>query len=243
MPFPNSVNQFLAPAVAGDFASTNPRNSVVAGPGGLVAGDVGVTVGAFAWQAASSASTAYVSLSSTLLNTVLGSSSLGLPTGFVARTPMAALITNYLGETSYVIPQGFGVTAYNAGDFWAVTAAACTIGQKVFANLANGSIYPGTAGSTIAGATMTATVATTVLTVSAQSVNPIIVGAKVIGLTPTTYIASFGTGNGGTGTYNLTTSGATGTATGTTNYVETSFYIAQNNNINEITIISTTPAN
>ena len=243
MPFPTSVNQFLAPAVAGDFASTNPRNSVIAGPGGLVAGTGGVTCGAFCWQAASAATVAYVSLSSTALNTVLGSTSQGAPTGFVARTPMAALITTYLAETSFVIPAGFAVTAYNEGDFWALTPAACTIGQKVFASLVNGSIYPGTAGGTIAGATLTGTVATTVLTVSAQSVNPIVVGAKVVGLSPATYIASFGTGTGGTGTYNLTTSGATGTATGTTNYVETNFYFAQNNNANEITIISTSPAN
>lgn len=242
MPFPTSVNQFLAPAVAGDFASTNPRNSVLAGPGGLVAGVGGVTCGAFAWQSASASTVAYQSLSSTVLNTVLGSTSLGAPTGFVWRG-QNALITQYLGETSYVIPGGFAVTLYNAGDFWAVCSNACTIGQAVFANLATGAILAGTAGGTIAAATLTGTVTTTVLTVSAQSVAPIIVGARVVGLSPNTYIASFGTGTGGTGTYNLTTSGATGTATGTTNYVQTNFSVAQNNNAGELTKITSNVAN
>lgn len=42
-----------APAVAGDFASTNTNRFVVlAGPGGLVAGAAGLTVGLFAWLAA-----------------------------------------------------------------------------------------------------------------------------------------------------------------------------------------------
>src|SRR5258706_320567 len=34
MPFPNQVNVQPAPAVAGDFASTNPRSAFPAGPGG-----------------------------------------------------------------------------------------------------------------------------------------------------------------------------------------------------------------
>ena len=47
--FQKQVNLTPAPAVAGDFASTNPRASVPAGPGGLVAGLTGVIVGQFAW--------------------------------------------------------------------------------------------------------------------------------------------------------------------------------------------------
>src|SRR5258706_14001213 len=41
MPFPNQVNVQPAPAVAGDFASTNPRSAYPAGPGGPVAGAAG----------------------------------------------------------------------------------------------------------------------------------------------------------------------------------------------------------
>ena len=67
-----------------------------------------------------------------------------------------------------------------------------------------------------AGATITGTVTAGVLTVTAQSVNPIQVGDQVTGLSPTTYISSFGMGTGGTGTYNVTQTSPTGTATGTT---------------------------
>ena len=49
MPFQKVVNSYQAPAVAGDFASTNPNASMLAGEGALVAGDSGVTVGVFAW--------------------------------------------------------------------------------------------------------------------------------------------------------------------------------------------------
>ena len=43
--FQKQVNLTPAPAVAGDYASANPHVSVLAGPGGLVAGVGGVTVG------------------------------------------------------------------------------------------------------------------------------------------------------------------------------------------------------
>ena len=49
MPFPGQVNVVQAPAIAGDFASSNPRFVVPAGPGDMVAGSAGVTVGLFAW--------------------------------------------------------------------------------------------------------------------------------------------------------------------------------------------------
>ena len=49
MGFQKQVNSTPAPAVAGDFASSNPRATVDAGQGGLVAGLTGVVVGQFAW--------------------------------------------------------------------------------------------------------------------------------------------------------------------------------------------------
>jgi len=50
MPFQKSVGTQPAPAVAGDFASANPRLSALAGPGGFIAGPNGLVVGRFAWQ-------------------------------------------------------------------------------------------------------------------------------------------------------------------------------------------------
>jgi len=49
MPFQTVINDQQAPAVAGDFASTNPFANVLAGPGALVAPAGGLIVGNFAW--------------------------------------------------------------------------------------------------------------------------------------------------------------------------------------------------
>lgn len=48
MGFQTKVNRQQAPAIAGDFASANPRASMLATEGTLVAGVSGVTVGVFA---------------------------------------------------------------------------------------------------------------------------------------------------------------------------------------------------
>ena len=49
MGFQTTVNLQQAPAVAGDFATANPRASFPAGEGQYVAAAAGVTVGRFAW--------------------------------------------------------------------------------------------------------------------------------------------------------------------------------------------------
>ena len=49
MPFPNQVYVQPGAGVPGDFASLNPRFTYNAGPGVLVAGSNGVTIGRFAW--------------------------------------------------------------------------------------------------------------------------------------------------------------------------------------------------
>lgn len=139
MPFQTAVNLNFAPGVAGDFADANPRASVLAGPGALVAGTGGIQAGRFAWVDATN---------SYALNT--GS---GLPAGFVHRE-WQGLITIYLAEAGNNIPQGFEITLFSSGSFWAVngTGAATTMNQKVFATLADGTVQFGAAGATIAGA-------------------------------------------------------------------------------------------
>lgn len=133
MPFQSSVNTFNPPAVAGDFASANPRASVLAGEGALVAGPNGVTVGRFCWIAADG----------TVTNTNPGT---GAPVGFCGRRQGSALITTYLGEASNIIPAGFPITLHNEGDFWAtVNGAAATPGAAVYAANADGSVYVGAA--------------------------------------------------------------------------------------------------
>lgn len=134
MPFQNQVNQQWAPAVEGDFASANPRATVLAGPGGLVVGAAGATVGRFGWADA---------------NGNVTNSGTGAPTGFIHREQQA-LITTFLAEASMVMPQGLPITLYKAGDFWVKTGTTATVGQKVFASTTDGSIQTAAAGSTVA---------------------------------------------------------------------------------------------
>ena len=137
MGFQTTVNLQQAPAVAGDFATANPRASFPAGEGQYVAAAPGVTVGRFAWI---DATTGLVSNTGT-----------GKPDGFVHREQQA-LISVYLAETSNVVPQGFPVTVMRTGDYWATaTVGAAAKGQKVFAKLSDGTVQAGAAGATIAG--------------------------------------------------------------------------------------------
>ena len=147
MPFPSQVNTVQAPAVAGDFADNNPRATVDAGEGALVAGTGGVTVGVFAWANAAMTS---------VLNT--GS---GAPTGFVSRAGQLPLITTFLADNGGVIPAGQPVTLFSHGGFFVANANAAgstangtgttTVGQKIFANLTTGAIRTGAAGAAISG--------------------------------------------------------------------------------------------
>lgn len=214
--FQQTVNLQQAAAVAGDFASANPRSSVVSHEGTLVAGAAGVTVARFAWA----------SLAGIVANTGVGA-----PTGFVHRRQGSALITQYLGETSSLIPQGFEVTLQATGDYWVAPTASVSVGQKVFANLGDGSIVGGTAGSTIAGFVGTASFATNVMTVTAATsgtvdVNDVVTSA---GVAAGTYVVAQLTGTpGGVGTYTLSTTPGTITAQAvtTTSHVETQFTIS-----------------
>jgi hypothetical protein len=138
MPFQAQVNLQQAPAVAGDFASDNPRSSVVAPEGGFVAGAGGMNVGTFGWVQADG-------------KTVLNSAAAGAPNGFVPRSEQA-LIETYLSEYGVNIPGGFPLTLMIKGDFWfkALNNAA-VVGQQVYANLTNGTIQTAAAGAPPAG--------------------------------------------------------------------------------------------
>jgi hypothetical protein len=137
--FQKQVNITPAPAVAGDFASANPNASVVAGPGALVAGTGGATIGHFAWSDA---------------NGLVTNAGSGVPTGFIHRD-LQGIMFNLLDQSTMLIPDGYGVTLMSAGDFWVQTATTATVGQKVFASNTDGSVKTGAAGATIAGYTET----------------------------------------------------------------------------------------
>lgn len=204
MPFQNSVNRDNPLGVNGDFASSNPRAVVLAGEAGLIAGAGGVTVGQFAWVS---------SVDGRTVNNFPHTSSDVL--GFVHRDQQA-LITTYLAESSNVIPAGFPVTLFDAGDFWDVVQGTtpAVIGSALFASYAGGGLFVGAApaGPTATGSigsTSTATAAGNQLTTSAVT-GLISVGDTISGTgvpAGTTIIAQPSGTPGGAGTY--TTSVAT----------------------------------
>ena len=209
MGFQKQVNLTPAPAVAGDFASSNPRATVLAGPGGLVAGALGVNVGKFAWVDDDGV-------------TVQGfGTATKAPQGFVHREQQA-LIQQYLAESGMNIPQGFPVVLHNEGDFWAKLAGdnAATIGAAIYADYSNGDVcaVAAPAGASVTasiGATFTATGTGTSLVVTSVT-GRISIGDKIAGtgVTAGTTIAAQVSGTaGGAGTY--TTSAATTAAAAT----------------------------
>lgn len=202
--FQKQVNLQQAPAVAGDFASSNPRAVALAGQGALVAGVGGVTVGKFAWIDDDAV---------TVFSRGTGNRK---PHGFVHREQQA-LISTYLAESGNLVPAGFPVTLHNQGDFYATitgSTAATALGQAVYATYATGDITIGSAatGASVTasmGATFTATGTGTSL--AATSVTGLIsIGSEISGTgvtAGTTIVAQVSGTTGGAGTY--TTSAAT----------------------------------
>ena len=139
MGFQTSVNNDLPLAIAGDFASSNPRAAYAALEGSFVAGSGGVTVARFAWIQTDGI-------------TVKNAPQAGTPKpdGFIHREQQA-LITAYLADSGNLVPAGFPVTLMRTGDYFALSATAAVKGNKVFASLTDGSITYGAAGATIGG--------------------------------------------------------------------------------------------
>ena len=207
MGFQSVINDYQAPGVAGDFASTNPFASILAGPGALVAPAGGLVVGNFAWVGPTGqVSQSYVA---------------GYQVGFLGRN-MQALITEFLGEATMVVPEGFMVTLFNEGDFWANFEAGATVGGYVFADPDTGApVYastdsaPSLGSSTSTGATIGATISsgttdgtTAVLTVTTVTHGVISPGDHVTGtgiVAGTTVLNQLTGTPGGAGTYTLST--------------------------------------
>ncbi|MFA7254390.1 MAG: hypothetical protein WC107_07645 [Patescibacteria group bacterium] len=215
--FQKQVNLTPAPAVAGDFASANPRATVLAGPGGLVAGAGGVTVGKFAWVDDDGATV------------ISHGTATKAPDGFVHREQQA-LIANYLAESGNNVPAGFPVTLHNAGDFWAklTGANAAAIGSAIYADYATGDVTAvaastGASATGLMGATFTASGSGTDLTVTA--VTGLITAGETLGTTTgitagTTIVSQTSGTPGGAGVYvtsaATTISAATATSFGNT---------------------------
>lgn len=141
MPFQKKVNINQAPAVEGDFASINPRAAVLAGEGGLVAGEDGVTIARFAWVDEDGIS--------------VSNAGAGTPDGFASRAANRAYIQMILDKSTMVVNRGLPIILHNEGDFFGRFAAGATKGQKVFASNTDGSVSAAEAGATVAGCTET----------------------------------------------------------------------------------------
>lgn len=133
--FQGQVNILPAIGVPGQHMSTNP---LVSTQKGYCAADT-VNIGGFVWAEGNDA--------------FVKSTGKGAPLGFAVRE-----ITNPLGynkSASNTVPKGFPVSVAVKGDFAFVTGKAATVGQSVFAVLADGTIKTGKAGETIENAVET----------------------------------------------------------------------------------------
>lgn len=225
MGFQTAVQLQQAPAVAGDFASANPRRSFVGPEGGFVAGAAGVTVGRFCW---------IQSDGKTVLNTGTGK-----PDGFIHREQQA-LITTYLAENGSLIPTGFPVTIMQTGDYWVpANVSSAVLRENAYAKFQDGSVR--FEASAPASASITAAQSGTTLTVSAVASGTILVGDLVTQASGSVaYVTAQLTGTtGGVGTYTLSVSQtvASGAAT-STSYVETDFVCTQAAAIGELAVMS-----
>jgi hypothetical protein len=210
--FQAQVNVVPAPGVQGRFSNANPRFAFDAGPGGLVAGLGGVTVGNFCW-----ALPGLLDVDSGP-QVVVSHGTGGPAIGIVANETQATMFSP-LTLSSTNIPQGFPVTAYVGGGFWVKNTGAgqCIAGMKAYASYADGSWSfaatgsPSTATSTsytISAQTfsVTGSISGNVLTVTAVGSGSVVPGAIISGTGVTTgnSIASQLTGTAlGIGTYLL----------------------------------------
>ena len=201
MGFQNVVKDYQAPAVAGDFASLNPFASVLAGPGALVAPASGLIVGNFAWVGPDGqVSQSYVS---------------GYQIAFFGRNGQA-LIYDFLADSTMVVPEGFMVTLFDEGDFWAEFPAGAAPGDYVFADPNDGTPIAATTDSAPTLGTATASAGftgdatlvstSTTLTVTTATNGILSPGDTVTGTdipANTTIVAQLTGAAGGLGTYQM----------------------------------------
>lgn len=224
MGFQTRVNQQPPPAVAGDFAGTNPRTSVTAPPGGyqaapnypLVFGGAAtqeaLIVGRFAWfNYASDDSVSHGGLPAVALasNYFQPNSLLG----FVHREGQT-IITTFLADHRVGVQAGFPVTGMSQGDFWADFAPGpATVGQYVYADPVTGAASAAPAGQsvTVTGATGAIVAATGVMTIAGSPSTTVAVGQAVVGagIPAGTFITNLISSTGGAGTVQLNQAPAT----------------------------------
>lgn len=136
MPLQSQVNLYPAPGVAGDKAT--PDQSVYTPLNPLAA--VVLPVGGFVFPVVTDGT-----IDNTRATNVAGTATEVL--GFVER------VINYVNydvfsDGTLNVPAGSALTVAVRGDYWAVSTTAATVGQKVLAATADGSVSTGTADAT-----------------------------------------------------------------------------------------------
>lgn len=138
--FQQSINLYPAGGKEGDLASQAPRHEVLPPQGAFRAGKNGFTQARFAWRDPDNEG---------LINNTGTGKALGFVLnegrGVIAPTDSASL---------FCVP-GTSLGVWASVDAWARTLTAATIGQKIFAVLADGTIKTGAEGATIEGAVET----------------------------------------------------------------------------------------
>lgn len=217
MGFQTRVNAQPAPAVAGDFAGTNPRTSVTAPPGGYtVAPDYPAAIGGALTKALFVGRFAWFNYATGLAANYFQPASL---LGFVHREDQTVIV-DFLAEQRLSVQEGFPVTGMGQGDYWADFApGGDAAGLTVYADPVTGMATAAAAGQGVTLAN-TASVATTGIMTVTVAGGTLAAGQVVqnaaLGLPPGTFITAQLTGGAGsTGTYQLNQAPAVAVGSGT----------------------------
>jgi len=197
--FQSFVNDNLPIGIPGDWASANPRSSVIGGPGAFIAPPAGTTVGVFAWfDPVTALATNYYKPNAFL--------------AFVHRQKQA-LITQFLGIASQQIVPGNMVSGHDRGDFLAQFVGAASVLQKVYADPVTGACTAAATGGSVTGTDTSSTVTGSVLAVTTADTTgtaPAVGQAVTGGTIPEgTSIASSAGSGGGVTSWNLVNANGT----------------------------------
>lgn len=140
MAFQSSVRPYSGVGQEGQPASNSPIIAAAGGPGAFQAGNNGLYMCRFAWRDATD-------------QKKLNNTGTGKPVGYVYNNANATI--DFLQSNSLLITKGREASPIVGGDFWAKAATIATVGQKVFAVLADGTLKTDDAGATVAGAVET----------------------------------------------------------------------------------------
>lgn len=207
------INTDPTPGLPGDFCSANPRGSMLAGPGALIAGANGLTIGRFGWARND--------------NGQVSNAHPGVPSryGFVHRN-QPALITVWLAQSGNLVQPGLEVTLFDSGDFWmGPFPNGAAIGQKVYVAYADGSVSAAATGAATTATGVTATTTSGSPNLTAVTGGTLVPGQPIsgAGIPAGTFIVSVGNGTA-VMSANATATGTAVAITQTTNF-ETRWYV------------------